>query len=109
MKKLITRTFEATRCNLIGVAMKDGKPEMVTDTFTITEKVDAKTAQKIVDKQYKGIINHPYVQNIENISELIGINPDVFYANGIKLDTVTRKPIDGNNDEEVEVENTDEE
>ena len=94
MKKLITRTFEATRCNLIGVAMKDGKPEMVTDVFTITEKVDAKTAQKIVDKCYDGIINHPYVQNIETISELIGVRPEDFYANGIKLDPITRKPID---------------
>lgn len=94
MKKLITRTFEATKCNLIGVTMMDGKPVMVEDTYTITEKVDAKMAQKIVDKCYNGIINHPYVQSIETVSELIGVRPEDFYANGIKLDAVTRKPID---------------
>lgn len=95
MSKLITRTFENTVCTLMGVSIdKDGTPVILTETYTITDKVDKATAQKFVDKYYTGKIEHPAVRTIAVVSELVGVRPEWFYANGIKLDPETRKPID---------------
>ena len=103
MAKLITRTFISTEATLMGVVIKDMKPEVAMETVIINAQFDnIKAAQKWVDKNYKGEIAHPCVAAIKNVEELRGITPEAFYSNSIMLDPVTRKPINTTEDFEVE-------
>lgn len=103
MSKMVTRTFENTVCTLMGITIENNEPKIVFETYTITDKVDKKQAQKFVDKYYTGKIEHPAVKEITIVSELIGVTPQKFYAMGIKLDPVTRKPLNAEDgDEEIE-------
>lgn len=103
MAKLITRTFISTEATLTGITMNDGTPTIATETIVINATFENnKVVQKWVDKHYDGKLIHPYVATVRNIEELRGITPESFYANSIKLDPVTRKPIDTTEDYEVE-------
>lgn len=103
MAKLITRTFISTEATLTGITMVDGIPTIKNEKYVINDTLTTNVSiQKYVDKHYKGDLIHPYVAAFKAIEELRGITPEVFYANSIKLDPVTRKPIDTTEDFEVE-------
>ena len=103
MAKLITRTFISTEATLTGIRVVDGTPTIAVEKLVINNSFESQYGiQKYVDKHYKGEINHPYVSEFKPIEELRGITPETFYANSIKLDPVTRKPIDTTEDFEVE-------
>lgn len=103
MAKLITRTFISTKATLDGIKMtKDGRTIETEELIINATFASIKDAQKWVDKHYNGTLIHPYVSALENVEELRGITPEKFYSNSIKLDPVTRKPIDTNEDFEIE-------
>ena len=103
MAKLITRTFISTEATLDGIMLTENGRTIETEKYIINATfASIKECQKYIDKHYNGKLVHPYVSAIGNIEELRGITPDAFYANSIKLDPVTRKPIDATEDVEIE-------
>lgn len=103
MAKLITRTFISTEATLDGIMITENGRIIETEKLVINATFNTiKECQKWVDKHYNGKLVHPYVSAIGTIEELRGITPEEFYTNSIKLDPVTRKPIDTTEDFEIE-------
>ena len=92
MANLVTRTIISTKANCLILDLTRGGVEphdyIVCGTFKKPEAV-LKAVQKTLPENCKAV----HLVRSEEVETLYGMTEDVFIANAVELDPVTRKPI----------------
>lgn len=92
-KRMVTRTIESTKVTTLALDVTTSEPQNMTHNLSGVYDNDAKLLKAVQKAFDTDVLKNVHIVAHETIETIYGMDENVFLAQAVVLDPVTRKPL----------------